>query len=88
MTTITQNITVRHGQQIQVVSPVGETRILKVIIGDAFLKGEGKQIWLVHETTGQYLRKFPNQAGQIGRALFNSTGELFTCIEEKEFYFA
>ena len=88
MTGITQSITFRHGQHIQVVSPIGETRTMKVMIGDAYLKGEGKQIWLFHEETGQYLRKFPEITGSIGKALFNSTEELFCCIEEKKFYFA
>ncbi len=88
MTGITQSVTIRHGQHLQVVSPLGETRTLKVMVGDAFLNGEGKQIWLIHETTGQYLRKLPNTLGELGRALFNSTQELFLCIEERRFYFA
>ncbi len=73
-----QVLNLRNGQRLQIVSPIGETRLMKVMIGDAYLRGEGRQIWLIDENTGQ---------GELGKALFHSFGELFTCIEQHEFYF-
>ena len=88
MTGLQQIVNLRHGQQIQVVSPIGDSRVMKVMIGDALMRGTGKQIWLIHEETGQYLRKLPQREGEKGKALFYSNSDLFTCIENRDFYFA
>ena len=82
-----QVLNLRNGQRVQIVSPIGETRVMKVMIGDAYLRGEGRQIWLIDENTGHYLRKLPDGQGELGKALFHSFSELFTCIEQHAFYF-
>ncbi len=88
MSGMQQVLNLRHGQRVQVVSPVGEARVLKVMIGDALIRGDEKQIWLIHEETGEYFRKLPMENGEVGKALFNTQNELITCLENKAFYFA
>ena len=88
MTGMQQVFTLRHGQRVQVVSPIGETRLLKVMIGDALAHGETTQIWLIHEESGEYFRKLPNKENEVGKALFHTQNEVITCLENRAFYFA
>ena len=88
MTGLKQVLSLRHGQSVQIVSPLGEARVMKVMVGDALLHGHGQQIWLLDEITGHYMRQLPEHVGDLGKALFYSYEEVFSCIETRNFYFA